>query len=80
VSQFGSTGGPASGKAVTSSDFFCDTIVGSVGNNDYDCLISSPANDQVAHLRVDTKGSSFIECLFNRNGSATQANALIGRL
>jgi hypothetical protein len=72
VSQWG-----VSGNAVTSNDFLADTITASIGNNDYDYLITSPANDQIAHLRLDTKGCYFIEPLFDRNSSATQCNALV---
>jgi hypothetical protein len=75
VSQWG-----VNGNAVTANDFLADTISATVGNNDYDYLITSPANDQIAHVRLDTKGCYYVECLFNRNSSATQANALIAML
>jgi hypothetical protein len=75
VSQYG-----VNGNAVTASDFFTTSIVTSVGTDGRDSYPLSPGNNQFASLKLDTKGSSYIECLFNRNGSASQANALIGLL
>ncbi len=75
VSQWGVTG-----NAVTSSDFFATSISVSVGNAGVDCEAVSPGNNQIAHLIVDSKGCPFIETLFNRNSSASQANALVGVL
>ena len=76
VSQYGVTGK----QPVTASDFFADTIVTSVGTNGVDCEPVSPANDQIAHLIIDSKGCSYVECLFNMNGSASQANAMVAML
>ena len=74
------TGYGTTGSLVTANDYFATTITESVGNAGVDCDVVSPGNNQLAHVLLDSKGSMFIEILFNRNSSATQCNALIGGL
>lgn len=71
------------GVAATSVDatnLFCDTIETTVGNDGVDCQPFSPGNDTVGHLILDTKGCPYLRFLFNRDGSATSANALVRSL
>ena len=65
------------GTDVDENQKFCDTIATAEGNDGVDCQPFSPANDQIAHVVVDVKGAEFLEFQFDRNGSATSANALV---
>lgn len=61
---------------VTASQRFADTIVLSLIQANVDSKVSSPANDTPGSFQVQTRGSVFIEVIFDM-GTATGANALI---
>lgn len=62
------------------ADLFVDTIGTPVtGNDGVDVNRISPADDTVAHMLVDLKGSNLYEFLF-KQGTASQMNALHGVL
>lgn len=67
------------GKVVNASQLFADTIalVGTSGNDDIDISITSPADNTIAHVVVDNKGSHKVELQFSTGGSATSCNALV---
>lgn len=77
VGTFTLTLGAATGvsdKEVTSSDFFADTITAS--NQKADVVIHSQADDQIASVKFDNDGASFVEILFDID-TAASLNAII---
>lgn len=61
---------------VTSSLRFADTISLTQVRADVDSKLSSPTGNLVASFQVETRGSAFIEVIFDL-GTATGANALV---
>lgn len=69
------------GTPIVATNLFADSISLATGfNDDVDVSITAPGTNVPAHLIVDTKGCELIEFLFHRNSSATDCNALFGRL
>lgn len=70
-----STAVGVAGAAVTNSERFADTISITIGNSNVSVEVVSPANNTVAHMVVDVKGSQKVELTFDL-GSGTNCNAL----
>lgn len=68
-----------SGYDVADTDYLCDTLTITYGNDGTDVAVVSPANDLVAHAIVDVKGFAKVQIIFNIDTSAT-ANCLIAGL
>jgi hypothetical protein len=70
------------GSTVDASHLYCDTIaiITGSGTPNVSCEIVSPGTNQAGHVIVDGKGGEDLYIGFARNGSATAANALVGRL
>lgn len=64
------------GYEVTSSERFADTISLTQVLTNVDSKVSSPAGNLVGSFQVETRGSAFIEVIFDL-GTATAANALV---
>lgn len=64
-----------SGKVITDTERFADTITLTTGNSGVDVSLISPANDTAAHALIDLKGVQKVEVVFQL-GTATGANAL----
>lgn len=64
------------GYEVTSALRFADTIALTQVRADVDSKVSTPGADLVASFQVETRGSAFIEVIFDLD-SATGANALV---
>lgn len=75
----GPAAGPAGAGILATTDLLCDTIaiVGTSGNTNIDLSITSPADNTIAHVVVDLKGSQKLELQFSTGGSATSCNALV---
>lgn len=73
----GATVGVANAIADASTRFAdVITLTGTSGNAGVDVDIVSPADDTIAHLVVDLKGSAILEITFSTGSSATSCNAL----
>lgn len=70
------------GGVVPATAKYCDTIalITNCGNANVSCEIVTPGTNRAAHVVVDTKGAEAARVLFWMNGSATSANALLGKL
>ena len=71
--QTGVTGG------TISTEFFADTIsiTGTTANQGVSIDVVSPANDTIAYLVVDIRGTTLLEIIFNTNSSSsTDCNAI----
>lgn len=82
LGEFTATLGTSPGLAGTvigSTQLFADTIAlsGTSGNDDIDISITSPADNTIAHVKVDLAGFQKLEITFDRNSSAASCNALI---
>ena len=68
------------GKVQIETERTCDTIavVGTTANQGVSVDYVSGANDLTQHIVVDLKGAQKLELIFDRNGSATACNALVG--
>lgn len=66
------------GRYVADTERFADTItlVGTSGVAGQSCQIVSPADNTIACVKVDLKGSSILEIIFTVGVSATSCNAL----
>lgn len=75
----GTTVGVAGGTIVA-AERYCDTIalVGTTGNDDISIDIVSGADNLIAHVVVDLKGSMLLEATFDMTtGDPVDANALL---
>lgn len=66
------------GRTCVATDLFCDTItlVSTSGNDDVDISITSPADNTIAHVKIDVAGCQKVEIVFDLTG-ASSANALV---
>lgn len=66
------------GRFIVATELFADTIavVGSTANNGVSCDVVSPANNTIASVFMDLRGSQKLEFQFTTGGSATSCNAL----
>lgn len=67
------------GCVVDENQLFADTIAisGTSGNDDVSIDIVSPADNTIAHVVADLKGSQKFEVTFDRNSSAASCNGLV---
>ena len=63
-------------KSVLNTEFFCDTLALTAGYSTTACEVNTPTGDVIAHAVVNVKGYAKVEVIFDRNSSATSANAL----
>jgi hypothetical protein len=63
------------GLAIDNTNRFADTISLTIGNT-ADVVVTSPANDTVAHLVADVKGFQLLQHTFTTGASATSCNSL----
>lgn len=73
-----STAVGVSGRLVTNTDRFADTIVltANSANANVDVSVRSPAANYPAVLKVDMEGPMLLEMIFSTGSSATSCNAL----
>lgn len=82
LASFTCTLGTAPGLAgadVNASQLFCDTITLAAGNANISNEILSPTGNEPAHIILDGKGFTLIECRFGTGSSATSCNSLVTR-
>lgn len=68
-----------SGKTITNSERFADTLVLTIANTNTDAAAISPANDTIGSVLVDCKGS-YLLTVDPIKGTATDCNILWGVL
>ncbi len=68
------------GSDVNASQLYCGTIALVIGNANISNEIISPTGNMKASITMDAKGCQLVQVLFDRNDSATSANALWRRI